>query len=208
MKKSYSSWNLLHESLSGLADTRGLFKYLFTNRKYITVKIPYYDYLRGKVFIQDLRDNFENEVPPQFDFSVLLYLLYDDFLTQIKRGAKNPQIADYLMAGSKKHFQKQIKQKRVMKPLTKNIFEFETIEEEEYLEPEEDKTAYLELRMKESEILRGEVLIHDLEPFMKGIELSIEDVIAIVYLDFIENIKKEGNSTKVQKSILGHLKRF
>jgi hypothetical protein len=62
--------------------------------------------------------------------------------------------------------------------------------------------------MKETEVLRGEILLNDLDPYLEGIELSIEDVISIVYLDFIESIKKEGNSIKVQKSILAHLRRF
>ncbi|RHW36005.1 hypothetical protein D1B31_18120 [Neobacillus notoginsengisoli] len=208
MKKSYSKWNLLQEQLAGFVDNRGLLKFLMTNRKYVTVKIPYYDYIRGKVFIEDLRDNFKDEVPIQFDFSLLLYMLYDDFLNQIKRGAKNQQIADYLIAGTKSYFQKKKKKKRVMKPISKTLIEFETIEEEEYDE-EEGQTAFLDLRMKESEILRAEVLIHDLQPYFKGqIEVSIEDVITIVYLDFIQNIKKEGNSIKVQQSIIAHLKRF
>lgn len=212
MKKSYSSWNLLKEQLSG-EDNRGFFRYLFTNRKYITVKIPYIDYIRGKVFIQDLRDNFKEEVPFQFDFSILLYMLYDDYLTQIKRGVNPGHIADYLITGTKSYFPNKVKEKRIMKPLTKNIFAFETVEEEyiepdEYVEPEEDKTAYLELRVKESEILRGEVLIHDLEPFLNGLQLSIEEMITIIYLDFIKSVKQDGNSLKVQRSILAHIKRF
>lgn len=170
--------------------------------------MPYYDYIRGKIFIEDLRDNFGEDVPYNFDMGVLLHMLYDDFLAQIKKGAKNEEIALYLIRGKEKHFKKK-KQKRVMKALTKHIFEFETVEEEdEYFESQESKIAYLELRIRESEVLRGEVLIYDLEPFMKGINVTIEQLISIVYLDFIENVKSEGNSLKVQKSILAHLKRF
>lgn len=131
--------------------------------------MPYYDYIRGKVFIQDLRDNYEDEVPNQFDIAVLLYMLYDDFLTQVKKGAINEQNANYLLAGKKRLFQKQIKQKRVMKPLTPHVFEFETVEEEEeFVKDPEERTAYIELRIRESEVLRGEVLAHDLLPYTSG----------------------------------------
>ncbi|QCJ45514.1 hypothetical protein FAY30_26615 (plasmid) [Bacillus sp. S3] len=209
MKKSYSSWNLLQSKLTGSTEPEGFFKGFFTNRKYITIQIPYFDYLRGKIFVNDLKDNFNEEVPYRFDLSVLIYLLYDDFLNQVKRGAKPQQISDYLKAGKQKYFQKRVEQKRIMKPLTKHVFEFETIEEEiDDNHDKENKTAYLELRMRESEVLRGEVLIHDLEPFLKGTEVTIEELIAIVYLDFIDNVKSEGNSLKVQKSILTHIKRF
>lgn len=207
MKRSYSGLNILQEKIFGFTEPKGFIRHLFSNRKYITVVIPYYDYLRGKVFIDDLRDNFEDEIPLDLDIAFLLYMLYDDFLTQIKKGAKTEQIAAYLIDGKRKHFYKKVKQKRIMKPLTTHVFEFETIEEG-YTEDDDEKKAYLAIRMRESEILRGEVLIHDLDIHLKGTDLSVEELIAIVYLDFIENVKKEGNSVKVQQSIVAHLKRF
>jgi hypothetical protein len=180
------------------------------SRKYLTVTIPYFDYLRGKVFIQDLRDNFEDEVPYQFDFAVLLYMLYDDFLSQVKRGlAKHEQIANYLVSGKKRYYKKKITHKRIMKPLTQHVFTFETVEEEgEYDKPDEEKNAYIELRMRESEVLRAEVLLHDLQPYTKDILINVEEMIGIVYLDFIQQVKSEGNTLKVQKSILAHLKKY
>lgn len=210
MKKSYSRLNILQERFSAFGEAKGFFKHMMSQRRILTVTVPYYEYLRGIVFCDDLRDNYGEEVPFQFDLSLLMFLLYDDFLAQIKRGsAKNDQIAAYLQAGKKKYFQQRLTEKRIMKPLTRHVFAFETVEEEE--EPEvisETKRAYLDIRMKETEVLRGEVLLNDLEAFMKGVDISIEEMITIIYLDFIENIKQQGNSAKVQKSILAHLKRF
>jgi hypothetical protein len=210
LKRSYSSLNLLQGRLSGVSESIGFFKYFFSSRKYLTVELPYYSYLRGNVFISDLRDNYKEEVPYAFDLSTLIFLLYDDLMNQIKRGvADNKQIAQYLIAGKNKYFPKKTVEKRVLKPLTKHVFEYQTIEEEDDDEaPNEEKTAYLTIRMRESEILRGEVLLHDLDSYFSGEEITIEQVIAIVYLDFIENVRNNGNSLKVQKSILSHLKRF
>lgn len=210
MKRSYSSLNLLQGRLSGVSESIGFFKSFFSSRKYLTVELPYYSYLRGNVFISDLRDNYKEEVPYAFDLSTLIFLLYDDLMNQIKRGvADNKQIAQYLIAGKNKYFPQKTVEKRVLKPLTKHVFEYQTIEEEEDDEaPNEEKTAYLTIRMRESEILRGEVLLHDLDSYFSGEEITIEQVIAIVYLDFIENVRNNGNSLKVQKSILSYLKRF
>lgn len=177
------------------------------NRKYVTITLPYYDYLRGEVFIEDMRDTFPDEVPFQFDMGTLLYMLYNDFLMQVKRGAPYDQIANYLMNGKNKYYKKRTQSKRVMKPLTNHVFEFQTIEEEQEPPKEkEEKRADLEIRMKESEILRGEILLHDLSSYMKDIIVTVEEMIAIIYLDFIEHVKSGGNSAKVQKSILMHIK--
>lgn len=211
MKKSYSRLNILQERFSSYGEAKGFFKYMLNQRKVITVTVPYYEYLRGIVFCDDLKENFIDEVPFQFDLTLLIFLLYDDFLAQIKRGsAKNEQISNYLLAGKKKYFQQRTVEKKIIKPLNQYLLTFETIEEEEEAElsSEEEKKAYLDIRIKETEVLRGEILLNDLEPFMMGTNITIEELITIVYLDFIENIKQQGNSVKVQKSILAHLKRF
>jgi hypothetical protein len=201
----------LQERLSGFKEGKGFFQYFSTNRTYIQIKLPYYEYLRGKIFCEDLRSLYQDEVPLHFDISTLLYMLYDDLLTQIKSGvAKNEQIAAYLVSGKKEYFRKHVQEKRIMKPITKYVFQFETVEEE-YVEEqpsEKARNAYLELRMKQSELLRAEVLLHDLEPYMDGLDVSVEELIVIVFLNFIDTIKKEGNTVKVQKSILAHLKKF
>lgn len=175
-------------------------------RKYLTITIPYYDYIRTRVFISDLRDNYGDDVPYNFDVAVLIFMLFDDFLNQIKRGAKHDQIANYLTGGRNRYFQNNTKLERILKPITPHVLEFETVEEEtEYDKSKEEKMAYITLRMREAEVLRAEVLLHDLFN-AEGIEMTVEELIVIVYLDFIQSVKIEGNSLKVQKTILTHLK--
>jgi hypothetical protein len=198
---------MLEEKMTGKSAPRSLFRALFSSRRYLTIAIPYYDYLRGNVFIEDLKDAYGEDIPLMFDISVLLLLLYDDFMNQVKRGAKHHDIAMYLKQGMRKYFAKQKQEKRVMQAVTERLFTFETVEEEVEEEVKE-KTAYLEMRIRESEILRGEVLLHDVEPFMEGVCVTIEQLISLVYLNFIEGIKTEGNSPGVQKSIVAHLKQI
>ncbi|WP_338472732.1 hypothetical protein R4Z10_08380 [Niallia sp. XMNu-256] len=88
MRKSFSHLNILQKRLSGIEEAKGFFKSLFGSYKYLEINLPYYDYIRATIFVQDLRDNFGEEVPYQFNEAVLLWILYDDFLNQIKKGAK------------------------------------------------------------------------------------------------------------------------
>ena len=207
MIKSYSRLNILQQRLTGQA--RGLIHYFFASKQYVTIEVPYYDYLRGRVFINDLYDNFGEEIYVNFDISSLIHVLYTDFLTQIKKDAKNKEVANYLVMNKEKFMTPEATQKRIMKKVAKNLFSFDTVEEyEEETESSGDKKAFLTFRARESDILRGEVLLHDLSPYLNGIEITVEELIAILYLDFLDNIKTDGNSRKTQLSILAHLKRF
>lgn len=206
MKRSYSSLDLLQQKLKGSYSQKGFFDFIFNSRKYLTLVIGYYDYLRGKVFIDDMYDMYE-DIPNGFDLAVLIHLLYKDFITQIKKGAENKQVAGFLLAGKVEYLEEKKIEKRVMKALTEHVFTFESIEEDIIEERHnKEKKAYLTIRMKESEILRGEIFLHDLSPFLKDQHLTIEDLLTILYLDFIKQIKENGNSVKVQKNLLFHLK--
>lgn len=210
MKKSYSQLNILQERLSGVGQAKGLIQAFFSNKKHITVEIPYYDYLRGIVFIRDLYDNFGEEIRSDFDMSSLVYLLYTDFLTQMKKDATNQEVANYLIVNKEKFFGRKATRKKVMKEVSKNLFSFDTIleHEEEGFPDDNDQTAFLTFRARESDIYRGEILLYDLSAFLKDTLISVEELIAILYLDFLENIKAKGNCHKTQRSIVAHLKRF
>lgn len=206
LRKSYSKLNLLQKKLQGLSSTKSLFDYIFGNGKYLTIILGYYDYLRGEVFIDDMFDMYE-DVPRGFNLAVLIHVLYKDFITQIKKGNINKQVAGFLLSGKERYLRENKVEKRVMKAVTEHVFTFESIEEEIIEEEvEKEKKAHVTIQMKESELLRGEIFLHDLSPFLKGEHLTIEDLLIILYLDFINQIKEQGNSMKVQKNILSHLK--
>lgn len=185
LKKSYSKLNLLQKKLQGISSTRSFLDYIFGNGKYLTIIIGYYDYLRGEIFIDDMFDMYE-DVPRGFDLAVLIHLLYKDFITQIKKGNINKQVAGFLLSGKERYLIEKKVEKRVLKAVTEHVFTFESIEEEIIEEEvEKEKKAYVTIQMKESELLRGEIFLHDLSPFLKGQHLTIEDLLTILYLDFI-----------------------
>jgi hypothetical protein len=207
LKKSYSEHNLLQERLMGRFKPRSLFKYLITSRKAISIKIPYYEYLRGRIFINDIKDIYGDEVPHSFDILALICMLYDDFMDQMKRGGEHKLAAMYLLEGKMKLSAKSVQAKRELKALSSHIFSMEEVEIENE-DTKDERHAYLEILMKEEEILRGEVLIHDLENYLDGQALSVEDIIVIRYVDFINKIKQEGNTQRAQNSIKSILYRL
>ncbi|MDR4950403.1 hypothetical protein [Neobacillus cucumis] len=206
MQKSYSKLNLLQKKLQGLSYPKSFLDYLLGSRKSLTIVTDYYDYIRGEVFIDDMFD-INDDVPRGFDLAVLIHLLYKDFLTQIKKGSINEQVARFLLSGKARYLGEKKINRRVMKALTEHVFTFESIEEEIIEEESKrEKKAYITIQMKESEILRGEIFLHDLSPYLSNQNITIEDLLTILYLDFINQIKEQGNSDKIQKNILSHLK--
>lgn len=201
MKKSYSQFNLLsNKLLYGTKVKKGFFDYFLPKYRYLQIEVPYYEFLRGEVFVEDMKDLFE-EAPQNLSLYHLIALLYFDFLEQVKKGAKYEQLCPFLISSKKKFLERQMIEKRVLKQVTTNLFSFEQREEEIEVTTEE-KRAEITLRIKESEIYRGEVFLHDISPYLMDEELKVEDLLVILFMDFLKRIKEKGNSSQAMKAIL------
>jgi hypothetical protein len=201
--KSFSALNILGGRLSNDYEPQSFFKYLL-NRKSITIEIPYYEYLRGKIVLSDLRDLYGEDVPYNFDIAGLIYILYDDFLRQVKSGSSSPEVIAKFLSDRKKLYFPQVEERRVMKAISTTLFEFQT-EEVEVEEENQGKTAYIEMKIAESKVLRGEVLLYDLSTYLEGEEITVEELFAINYLNFIKKIIEKGNTTNALKAIVQYL---
>lgn len=204
MPKSFSGRNLLRQAyLSPFK--KGITQWLQLDFATLTFHVPYYDYLRGQVFIDDIKAVYE-ECPDDFDLAALLSLLHDDFLYHTKKGSRtHQQTAQYLLYGQRQYltYQTVIKrEKQALKQVSDYTFIMSFEEEEEIEEKEKPDQAEITIRVKESKIQRTEILLYDVSPYMDDQVVTVEDMLAIVYLDFIQRIKQEGNNDKVMKSIL------
>ncbi|MFE4525254.1 hypothetical protein ACFRCQ_24625 [Cytobacillus firmus] len=203
MKKSYSQWNVLQEKLNNQKDS--FLEYFFTSKyRYIEIKLPYYEYLRGEVFCQDFIDLFE-EAPYTFSVKSLMSIIFKDFLTQIKKGTNYESMARFLVENKYKYIDPPKKETRVLKQVNTNLFSFETNEEEVAVKEENSRTAYLTIKIQDKMLLRGEIFLHDLSPFLHKEQLQIEELFAILYLDFIAKVKEKGNNVDVMKAILNRI---
>ncbi len=200
MKKSYSQFRLLSDKLRfGFHDKKGIWDYFLPSYRYLKIELPYYEYLRGEVFVEDIKDLYEDAQP--ITLYHLIVLLYFDFLEQVKKGASFEQICPFLIASKKKFIERPKQQKRMLKQVKSNLFSF--VQQEEEIEvTSEERQAEITLKMKESEIYRGEIFLHDISPYLMDEEITVEHLLIILFMDFLEKVKEKGNSTQVMKAIL------
>ena len=97
-----------------------------------------------------------------------------------------------------------MQQKRVLKQVKPNLFSFIQREEEMEVTSEEQKEqqAEITLKMKESEIYRGEIFFYDISPYLMNEEITVENLLVILFMDFLQRIKEKGNSTQENLNII------
>jgi len=205
MKKSFSKLNLLSQDYIS-PFKNGVSRWFQLDQDYaiLSLTFPYYDYLRGQVFIDDLRQVYEGEVSEQFDFIALLTLLHDDFLSQMQKGVRSHKDTAEFLMNSKLHYFKKTKPKPIgeMRQVKSNTFIFDFEEEEEEVDLAEEDNVVMEMTSKKSKIQRTEILLYDLSQHMEKERVTVEQLITLLYLDFIYRIKKEGNDEKVMRNII------
>lgn len=97
MLKSFSRLNLLSkEYISPFK--KGFSQLIRWDTSILRITLPYYDYLRGLVFIDDTKRVYEEETPITFDLAALISLLHDDFIYHTQKGVRNhQQTASFLL---------------------------------------------------------------------------------------------------------------
>ncbi|MFS1519572.1 hypothetical protein V1503_24400 [Bacillus sp. SCS-151] len=203
--QSFSDFNLLKEKLHG-SKKKGVWRLIpEPTYLYIDIKVPLIDYLRGDVLISDIKAL--NSESQHVCLDKLISLLYLQFLNQIRKGFSLEKLGINLVNKIDEFREKNLKtiNGEKLKQLTTNTWIFETEETTDYFSQTEKKYAYLTIRIKRTEIYRGEVLLYDLSNVIEGIDFTVEDVIAMLYMDFIKKLTKEGNDEKVIRTIISSI---
>jgi len=186
-----------------------------TDKEKLELKMRYVDILRGEAFVNDLRDTYIDKYPEasQFELIDLITMLYIDFINQIKKGNYSHQEAAAILVNGKKKYIDSLKKNLLTRKKVQQVspysFIFEEIEEEdEDIDNDLDSdfsagdVVYLEVVFNTRENNRCKVFLYDIEPYLEGKLINVQDVVAIQYLNFIEQVRLEGNNTKVMKNIL------
>ncbi|WP_221568930.1 hypothetical protein [Alkalihalobacillus sp. TS-13] len=205
MERSLSNYDYLKQRLAGtMKKKKSMFSLFFeTDYRYIEINIPYYDYLRGEVLINDVKTIADDA--PDIDLGKLIALLYVQFLLQIRKGFPIKQVGQFLNGKKLEYITPEKQESRTMEVISNGQSTFWDYEEKDQV-TENMKSAYLTVRMKKAEIYRGEILLYDLKNLNDTFEMTIEEMLAILYLDFIHKIKSEGNNEKTMKSIIKSVK--
>ncbi|CRH65982.1 Uncharacterised protein [Chlamydia trachomatis] len=185
----YSQANLINEELSLIGSTNFIGKMLHKMNKssmiLLSIKVPLNSYLRAEVFCEDIQDLSEMS----FDQKDLLTLLYEDFLYE---GKRNPDLKKiFKVLNTLEH---ESGKTAVLEKKTDSIFKLIHKEQHEELQP-------LHLRVRRKYALRGEVLLADLEEDHPNHGFTIERVIELLYMDFIDKLRK-GDNTEAMNTIL------
>jgi hypothetical protein len=185
----YSQANLIDEELSLIGSTNFIGKMLHKMNKssmiLLSIEVPLNSYLRAEVFCEDIQDI--TETP--FDQRTLLTLLYEDFLYEAKI---NPDLKKIFKVLTR--LEHESGKTAVLEKKTDSIFKLIHKEQHEELKP-------LHVRMRRKYALRGEIILADMEESYPNHGFTIERVLELLYMDFIDAFRK-GDTTEVIQKII------
>lgn len=167
----YSQWNVLEDELEGEASQNFLGKLWHKTKQssslLLDIYLPVPVYVRGKAFCEDIQELSEME----FTQASLINLLYHDWLLFAKR--TNNLMALYNLLTSLEPKEK----------VKKNAF---------YTVEKENTMKRLHVLVKRRQLLRGEMLLSDLEGKVPKHGYTIERVFELLYRNFMEKHKNGG----------------
>lgn len=186
----YSRADLLKKELFSLQSNDFLGKMLHKMNKtssiLLMIEVPLNFYLRAEVFCEDIQDM--AEMP--FSQNKLVSILYEDFLRYAKRNPDPHSIFGLLAS-----LERQAGKDPQLEQQNKTVFKLV------HKEVEQDFHT-VNIRMRRNYALRGEVILADMEEVQPGHGYTLERVLELLYMDFIDKFRKGHNSADIINSIL------
>lgn len=171
--------------------------------QYVEIEVPHYDYLRGNVLLSDIEMVVDEG--PSIDIGQLINLLYLQFLYQVRKGADLSALAHNVvnkMIECNLLESTLMKKEKKLTSVTPNLFVLKEYETAELSKQSKPRQAIITIRMKISEIYRGEVFLNDIYNLNNEYDITVENLISMLYIDFIKTIKQAGNDEKVIYNII------
>lgn len=183
----YSAANLIDEELNliGASDFVSKMVYKMTKSSTISLKIevPLSLYLRAEVLCEDIMEL--SDLP--FCQKDLMNLLYNDFLLHAKKKPEPMAIFNLL-----NQLEKEIGRASTLQQQA-GTNTFNRIQRKK---PEQMK--FLNCSMRRKFVLRGEVMLADMEEVQEGHGFTLERVLELLYMDFIEKFKRGGTKDTIE----------
>lgn len=202
--RAYSHLNLLNRrvEITGRSGFSTIIGSLFES-KYVTleIRIPTYDYLRGRQFVNDLKAILGEDMDPNFRVEHIFVTLYQDFLRQVRGGADLLDLAKLIMAG-KKHFAG-LDAPVEVDFVSKNSFVM-VREDRPKRVKKENRPVYLPIQVFRNEVERGEYLLYDMETLYPELDITVEELISIRYRDFMHEVKNGNN--RVIRALMSNIR--
>ncbi|KGP78302.1 MULTISPECIES: hypothetical protein [Paenibacillus] len=198
--RSLSQINLLSKGLNELADEkRGIHSYLLGkfekySRCYLDIRLPHYEILRAKSFLDDVMELTDHSI--MITIEDLVGTLYDQFLNQVRHAAKISTLGTKVLK----------KKEELEENSNKTVTSFEQINPNHWAlvekkVPAKVKTKIIRIEMHRKYVERGEIFLYDMSKIIPEFQLTLEELITILLLDFVHEVEK-GNSKKIMDQII------
>ncbi|WP_157930356.1 hypothetical protein [Mycobacteroides abscessus] len=187
--KKFSQVNLLSEELDSSYQGRGIVDRVFyrlmkQSSVMVHLNIPKPIYFRAEIFCEDVQELSEI----LFTHNDLLDLLYHDFLLYVKKNSDPQSLYNLLIQinhnpAAVKHYIEVDEVNEYLPVLSKTINPADR----------EKNIQTLVFRTKRKQALRGEVLLADLAEVYPDHHFTLEMVLEMLYIDFVEKLKRGEN---------------
>ena len=195
--KQYSSANLLKEELDIVTDNDFFSKFLSkltkTSTIHLKIEVPVNLYLRGEIICDDVSELSEMD----FDQEDLMYLLFNDFLLFAK---KNPDpVTIYKLLTS---LEREAGKEAVLEKQSQgNVFSLT-------YKSNRNTMKTIQTRFRRKLALRGEVLLADLEEAQPEHGYTLEALLALLYCDFVDRLRKGSNPEVINTIVSSITKKY
>lgn len=185
--RKYSRLDLLNNAA---IDHRGSLMHRLFESRYarLTITVPLYDLKRAKVFVGTINEIIADETDDIYTVEDLLNLLFLDFLRQIDRGMNLDTLAKWINSVKKEengtelsinHYLDEKKEINI-EDLRHHFKRKNTMKED---------SANISVKIEKQHVLKGEVLLHDLQELYPDIQLDVEEFLTLRFKDIVAQIK-------------------
>lgn len=160
---------------------------------FLKIDLPEYEVLRSQIFLEDLSEQLEDGI--ELSIVDLLSLLLKDFLYVASTTTKMENLKDSLLEKKQQFLAK-----------TERVEEFVEVSPGHSTlrvrdKPRRVRYYTLELTIPRKTALRLEIVLYDLEQLFKSFQMSLEELISIVFLEFVHYLKIGKQKDMVKRFI-------
>lgn len=159
----------------------------------VNVKIPEYDLLRAEVFLEDVMETIDREY--EVSMIELTALLIKDFLRITNTNTKMEELKTNLMSKKIEYLsaKERVKEWVEVAPGHNALRERERMRRRRYFE--------LQLEIPRKVALRAEIILYDLEQMYAPFQMSLEELITILILEFVHQLQIGKQKDIVKKFV-------
>lgn len=178
---------------------KSLFSSIFTSPNkqnlyiVVNVKIPEYDLLRAEVFLEDVMETIDREY--EVSMIELTALLIKDFLRITNTNTKMEELKTNLMSKKIEYLsaKERVKEWVEVAPGHNALRERERMRRRRYFE--------LQLEIPRKVALRAEIILYDLEQMYAPFQMSLEELVTILILEFVHQLQTGKQKDIVKKFV-------